>query len=64
MERIMVTVKQYDNGIIDVVIERYGYHHTHRKVSTSSVIRLAQVTQACQKETTRNVTHMAIVIKL
>ena len=60
----MITVKQYDNGIIDVVIERYGYHHSHRNVSKSSIIRLAQVTQTCKKETTRNVTHMAITITL
>jgi len=32
--------------------------------SESSVIRLAQVCKQCEKQTTRNVTHMAIVIKL
>ena len=60
----MITVKQYDNGIIDVVVERYGYHHNHLNVSKSSVIRLAQVCKQCEKQTTRNVTHMAIVIKM
>lgn len=60
----MITVKQYDNGIIDVVVERYGYHHSHRNVSPSSVIRLALICQAFDKQITRNVTHMAIAIKL
>lgn len=60
----MVTVKQYDSGIVDVSVERYGYRHSYQKVSVSSVCRLAAVCQKCEKKTTRNVTHMSIVIKL
>jgi len=60
----MITVKQYDNGVVDVVVERYGYHHTHTNVSASSVARMALFCQQCAKKITRNVTHMAIIIKL
>ncbi len=60
----MVTVKQYDNGIIDVSVERYGYRHSYRTVSKSSVARLAKVCEQCRKQVGRNVTHMMIAIKL
>ena len=60
----MVKVVQYNDGTVDVSIERHGYHRTHRNVKPSSIIRLAQACKGCAKQVTHNVTHMVIEIKL
>ena len=60
-----IKIKRYDNGCDDVVIERHGYHHTHKDVTTASFNRLSRVCKnARTSKTTKNVTHLITTITL
>lgn len=66
-ERQMTTVKikRYDSGSDDVMIERHGYHHTHKNITIASFNRLSRVCKnARTRKNVQNVTHIITTITL
>lgn len=58
----MITITRYDNnGWIDANVERYGYHHSYRKVTVASYNRLMKMGIG---KTQRNTTNAVTTIKL
>ncbi len=60
-----VKIKRYDSGSDDVVIERHGYHHTHKSITTASFNRLSRVCKVARnRKSVQNVTHIITTITL
>ena len=58
----MITVKQYNDGRIDVTTSRRGRVRTHKNVKSASIIRLAKATQYREKQVFHSAGWMEIKI--
>jgi hypothetical protein len=60
----MLKIRKWDGGKTEVIVERYGYAHTHKAVSAASIARIEKLASGCKREFTRKYDATTTTIKL
>jgi len=59
-----IKIRKWDGGTSEVMVERYGYSHTHKSVSAASIARIEKLASGSKREFTRKYDAVTTIIKM
>lgn len=59
-----IKIRKFDWGKMEVMIERYGYAHTHSNVTPASAARIEKMVAGKKREFTRNYDTTITTVKM